>query len=150
MGQLAVRKVEVTRLGAWGHKCGFLKANGAYCDRWAIRGAYCCPKHGGSLPGVKLAAKARLRAMVPQALETLESLMNESEKDEVRLRAARHVLRLNGIQDTLPQRKRARQSAAHKALESGAVRELEAPDVEIEALLAAMTKRAELEPGGPA
>lgn len=122
----------------WGHKCGFQRANGTYCERWAIKGGYCCPKHGGQLPVVRAAAKARLRSLVPLALDVMEDVLRSTDdpKELARVRVARDVLRLNGITSTEPSRRRGRPAKA--ALPAPA----EDTDAEIEALLAAVTKPA--------
>lgn len=144
MGKLAIRQVEVKRVGAWGHKCGYQRPNGTWCGNWAIRGGYCCTRHGGQLPVVRASAKARLRSLTAPAIDVLmHTLQDEGVPANVRLRAVMLVLRLNGIKDTLPERQRGRLSAAQRALESGARRvALESGDElddEIDVLLAQVT-----------
>jgi hypothetical protein len=70
----------------------------------------------------------------------LHTLEDEGVPAGVKLRAVMLVLRLNGIKDTLPERKRGRQAASQRALEAGVIKALEAPtDDEIESLLGQIT-----------
>lgn len=83
---------------AWGEQCRRIKRDGERCRRWAIRGAYWCPKHGGALPTVKASARARLRTLAPLALRELERLLVDAKIDPtVRLRTIRYIIMMSGI-----------------------------------------------------
>lgn len=145
MPRLAVRKMDISRRGCWGYKCGYLKKNGEYCERWAIKGHFCCPKHGGQLPVVRAAANVRLRLLLMSAISTLDRLLTDpSVKDEVALSAVKHVLQLNGIKNTRPGREGDRgQRAAGTGLRALA----STTDKEIEALLRQAQRLPSLPPG---
>lgn len=44
----------------WAVKCRAHRRDGALCTRWAIRGGYVCPKHGGASPQARRKARERL------------------------------------------------------------------------------------------
>ena len=44
----------------WAVRCRGHRKNGARCTRWAIRGGFVCPTHGGRAPQVRRAARLRL------------------------------------------------------------------------------------------
>jgi hypothetical protein len=82
---------------AWGVQCTRIKPDGTRCRKWSIKGGWVCWKHGGQLPVVRAAARARVEALAPEAVRTLQQLLEPDVKPEVRLRAAAKVLRLCGI-----------------------------------------------------
>lgn len=98
---------------AWGPRqqnprCSAKRSNGEPCARYAISGGTVCPTHGGSAPQVKAAARARLEALVPAAIETLGDLAQGIAKDPTtgapvdvpprdRARAADSILNRVGI-----------------------------------------------------
>lgn len=134
------------RCRSLGVQCSRIKRDGARCRQWAIKGGTVCYRHGGQLPVVRAAANARLRGLLPQALAVLEaSLEFEDVPDKISLRASAQVLRLNGITDTAPRRKRGRMSSTQRELERGDA----ATDVEIERLIAQAARQPALEPGAP-
>ena len=49
-----------------------------YCERWAIAGSTICPKHGGSAPQVKAAAKRRLEALLDRKVERLDEISEQN------------------------------------------------------------------------
>lgn len=56
-------------------KCSAHKAStGAPCQAWAISGGAVCVYHGGRAPAVREAARRRLDALVPLALDVLAEL----------------------------------------------------------------------------
>jgi hypothetical protein len=44
----------------WAVRCRGHRGDGSACKRWAIRGGYVCPSHGGRAPQVRRAADRRL------------------------------------------------------------------------------------------
>jgi hypothetical protein len=44
----------------WAVKCRAHRSNGMPCKRWAIRGGFVCPPHGGRARQVRRAAEMRL------------------------------------------------------------------------------------------
>ena len=44
----------------WAVRCRGHRRNGLRCRRWAIRGGFVCPLHGGAAPQVREAARRRL------------------------------------------------------------------------------------------
>lgn len=44
----------------WAVRCRAHRRDGAPCKRWAIRGGYVCPKHGGASPQARRKARERL------------------------------------------------------------------------------------------
>lgn len=68
------------------------KSTGRPCSNPAIRGGTVCRLHGGSAPQVKFAAMERLKALQPQAIQVLETLINRSEFPTVQMAAVRDVL----------------------------------------------------------
>jgi hypothetical protein len=44
----------------WAVRCHGHRPDGSLCKRWAIRGGFVCPTHGGRAPQVRLAARRRL------------------------------------------------------------------------------------------
>ena len=44
----------------WAVRCRGHRRDGSRCKRWAIRGGYVCPSHGGRAPQVRRAAGLRL------------------------------------------------------------------------------------------
>lgn len=67
--------------------------SGEQCKRWAIVGGTVCPFHGGSIPHVREAARKRLLAFVPVAIEVMQHLAtDETVSDAVRQRASADLL----------------------------------------------------------
>lgn len=76
-----------------GQRCSaHSKRTGNPCTQPAIAGATVCRMHGGSAPQVKAAAKERLMALQPLAIQTLNTLLQRDEFPTVQLGAARDVL----------------------------------------------------------
>lgn len=44
----------------WAVRCRGHRGDGSRCKRWAIRGGFVCPSHGGRAPQVRRAAERRL------------------------------------------------------------------------------------------
>jgi hypothetical protein len=44
----------------WAIRCRAHRGDGSPCGRWAIRGGYVCPKHGGASPQARRKARERL------------------------------------------------------------------------------------------
>jgi hypothetical protein len=44
----------------WAVRCRGHRPDGSRCKRWAIRGGFVCPTHGGRAPQVRRAARRRL------------------------------------------------------------------------------------------
>lgn len=44
----------------WAVRCRGHRPDGSPCKRWAIRGGFVCPTHGGRAPQVRRAARLRL------------------------------------------------------------------------------------------
>ena len=82
---------------AWNQQCSFVRRDGTRCARFAIRGGFQCPRHGGSLPNVKRAASQRLARLAPPAVLALEDLLSDSAPPDTRLRTAKYILRLAGV-----------------------------------------------------
>jgi hypothetical protein len=74
---------------------------GEPCKKYAIVGGSVCDTHGGRAPQVREAARRRIEAMVPDALDGIELLAGitgpGSQKDEVRLRALQDILDRAGL-----------------------------------------------------
>lgn len=88
--------------------CSARKSNGQPCKRWAIVGGNVCPTHGGRAPQVMEAARRRLKALAPMALEVLADLAQGKATDPatgdpsnvpaaVRARAAADILSRAGV-----------------------------------------------------
>lgn len=76
-----------------GERCSaHSKRSGKPCTQPAIAGGTVCRMHGGSAPQVQAAARERLMALQPLAIQTLHSLLNRGEFPTVQLGAARDVL----------------------------------------------------------
>lgn len=73
-------------------RCQAHTSSGAPCKKWAIQGGFVCNTHGGSAPQVRAAANRRLMALAPRAVQVLADLLEHSESDIVRLRAATELL----------------------------------------------------------
>lgn len=80
-------------------QCTANKARGGKCKADAIKGGTVCRMHGGSAPQVKLAAQARLMAMVDPALGKLAKLI-QSKSDPVALGAVKDILDRTGFKPT--------------------------------------------------
>jgi len=68
------------------------KQSGERCKRFAIPGGRVCHYHGGAIPQVKDAARARLRAMVYPALAVYAELLDEVKFPTVRFSTAREIV----------------------------------------------------------
>lgn len=55
----------------WAVKCRGHRRDGSPCGRWAIRGGYVCPKHGGASPQARRKALERLTEIA--AYRTLDA-----------------------------------------------------------------------------
>ena len=73
-------------------RCSATTRSGKQCAGPAIAGGTVCRMHGGSAPQVKAAARERLMALQPLAIQTLHNLLNREEFPTVQLGAARDVL----------------------------------------------------------
>lgn len=90
--------------------------DGLPCERWARRGAFVCPAHGGNLPQVRAAAERRLarkRAewmyakLWVQTLRELDSKPPETiEETRAWLREERERLEAAGVHIPKPRRRR--------------------------------------------
>ncbi len=79
--------------GKFGPRCtAKSKSTGKGCQSPAIAGGTVCRMHGGSAPQVQAAARERLLALQPLAIQTLHNLLNREEFPTVQLGAARDVL----------------------------------------------------------
>ena len=76
-------------------RCTAHNKRGGMCKSQAILGATVCRMHGGSAPQVKAKAAERLRLLVPNAVDALEQIVNDSEHPQ-RLAAAREILERDG------------------------------------------------------
>lgn len=131
------------RLRSWAVHCTGTKKNGEPCGGFAIRGGTVCNKHGGQLPVVKLAASARIRRLLEPAIDVIAAaLVMNGVPDKTQMQAARMVLRMNGISDTMPSRR-----AAHFAQKEIASTPIEEVDDEIAELIASVSKPLELGAG---
>ena len=52
----------------WAIKCHAHRRDGALCRRWAIRGGFVCPKHGGASPQARRKARERLVEIAASAI----------------------------------------------------------------------------------
>lgn len=73
-------------------RCVATRRNGEQCGSRPIRGGTVCRMHGGGAPQVKAKAEARLLAMQPKALSTLDRLMDREEFPTVQLQASTRVV----------------------------------------------------------
>lgn len=73
-------------------RCTATTRSGKPCSGPAITGGTVCRMHGGSAPQVKAAARERLMALQPLAIQTLNALLQRDEFPTVQLGAARDVL----------------------------------------------------------
>lgn len=91
-------------------RCGHIKRDGTQCKRFAVRGTGLngtkpvCMSHGGQLPVVQEAAKARIQAMrlrliddAGLAVDTLFDLMANASGEGIKLGAAREILDRAGL-----------------------------------------------------
>ena len=70
----------------WAVRCRGHRSNGSPCKRWAIRGGFVCPSHGGRAPQVRRAAHARLIEIA--AYKTLDAWLGSPAAREFQERAA--------------------------------------------------------------
>ena len=76
-----------------GQKCKATNRRGAPCGRWAIPGGTVCLNHGGGAPQVREAARRRLMAWAPRALQVLEDIAEDTDQPAAaRVRAASDLL----------------------------------------------------------
>jgi hypothetical protein len=84
----------------WAVRCRGHRTNGSPCKRWAIRGGFVCPSHGGRAPQVRLAARRRLTEVAlyrtfgawsrsPAALEYREQMALASDRPVIEAFAER-------------------------------------------------------------
>lgn len=78
-------------------KCVATNRQGKRCGRWAIVGGTVCPTHGGAAPQVREAARHRLLAFAPRAIQELERLATGAESEAVRVRAIIDILDRAGL-----------------------------------------------------
>jgi hypothetical protein len=76
--------------------CKAIKKTGERCKKYAIKGGFVCPTHGGSLPQVRAKANKRLLALVEPALIRLGDLVEQSEHMPTALGAIRTILERAG------------------------------------------------------
>ena len=69
----------------WAVRCRGHRRNGQLCRRWAIRGGFVCPLHGGAAPQVREAARRRLLEIA--AYRTLGAWQRGPAGQEARNRA---------------------------------------------------------------
>ena len=68
------------------------KQTGNRCKQPPIPGGTVCYYHGGAAPQVEFKAQERLKALQPQAITVLETLLDRSEFPTVQMAAVRDVL----------------------------------------------------------
>lgn len=73
---------------------------GEQCKHAAIHGGTVCRSHGGAAPQVKLAAEARIQALVDPAITRLAYLIDDADSDAVRLSAVKDALDRAGFKPT--------------------------------------------------
>ena len=76
------------------------KRSGEQCGQIAIRGGRVCQSHGGRAPQVKMAAEARIQALVDPAITELTVLIRSADSDSVKLSAIKDVLDRAGYKPT--------------------------------------------------
>lgn len=89
-----VREAKALETGE--RQCKAIRKDGTRCKRFAIKGGFVCPTHGGSAPQVKSKAAKRLLAMVEPSIIRLEALVHQSEHLPTALAAVRTVLERAG------------------------------------------------------
>jgi hypothetical protein len=77
-------------------QCTAVKKTGVRCKKYAIKGGFVCPTHGGSAPQVRAKANKRLLALVEPSLIRLGDLVQQSEHMPTALGAIRTVLERAG------------------------------------------------------
>jgi hypothetical protein len=77
-------------------RCTAIKKTGVRCKKYAIKGGFVCPTHGGSAPQVRAKANKRLLALVEPSLIRLGDLVQQSEHMPTSLGAIRTVLERAG------------------------------------------------------
>ena len=70
----------------WAVRCRGHRGDGSPCRRWAIRGGFVCPSHGGRAGQVRRAARRRLTEIA--AYRTFDSWMRSPTYREYQERAA--------------------------------------------------------------
>lgn len=79
-------------------RCHAKRTNGVTpCKSWAIVGATVCRKHGGGAPQVREAARKRILAFAPIAVQQLQQLATGAMSEAVRARAAIDLLDRAGL-----------------------------------------------------
>lgn len=76
------------------------KSTGERCKRSAIKGGNVCQVHGGSASQVKEKAKERLRKAVMPAIAELIDMVEDAEKESVKIKAIENVLDRAGYPKT--------------------------------------------------
>jgi hypothetical protein len=89
----------------WGRRCVFIKRNGERCRKYAVRGGTCCASHNNTkavraaaarrMEDIRNAALLSLTEMVPQALATLATAIQQ--QDATGVKAALAVLDRAGL-----------------------------------------------------
>lgn len=69
----------------WAIRCHGHRGDGAPCSRWAIRGGFVCPSHGGRAGQVRRAARLRLTEIAARRM--FDSWMRSPVYREARERA---------------------------------------------------------------
>jgi hypothetical protein len=82
----------VTGLRGHPERCTATNRQGKRCSSPAIKGAVVCRMHGGSAPQVIASAQERLKALQPQAITVLQTLLARTEFPTVQMAAVRDVL----------------------------------------------------------
>lgn len=77
-------------------RCSATNRQGNRCGQAAIPGGFVCRFHGGSAPQVRAAARRRLMALAPKALDTIAKLL-DAESESVRYRASADLLDRLGL-----------------------------------------------------
>lgn len=81
-----------------GQKCSARTTSGRPCSRWAIVGGTVCTSHGGAAPQVREAARKRILAFAPVALQVLQDIATDPDAAEAsRVRAAIDLLDRAGL-----------------------------------------------------
>ena len=81
-------------------RCHAHNQQGDQCHNLSVPGARVCRWHGGLAPRTQAAARARIDAMVPTALDVLEDLMAPEQPPLARLASARDILDRAGYKPT--------------------------------------------------
>jgi hypothetical protein len=77
-------------------QCTAHNRRGVQCERPALEGSVVCRLHGGGVPVAKAAARKRLLALVPDALEALQEAIDKADWSQV-VRASLGILDRAGL-----------------------------------------------------